>query len=472
MAELLADCGIELSHPGLEGLWAYHQLLRERNPDLNLTRIHNFANMVLKLYADSILPGKLVELPSPLLDIGTGPGMPGIPLKLAFPHLEIFLAESRGKRVEFLNDAVRHLNLEGVRVIGGGIDSGFQEPVAGVITRAVEIIGATLERIDGCLDAGGWAVFMKGPHCDEEVRDAQDRFSDAYRLVRDIHYRLGAGENERRLVVFERLTASRGKRKAEAMIRYKCREIESEQNDIFKALKKLLSGRGIRKAGEALVFGARQTREALRDFPERCLAWVSRGDETPPPDDSPVGLVWYRLAPALFRELDLFGTNAPLLLVKVGEPPVWNPSDVLPDGCSLLVPFQDPENVGAVVRSAVAFGVRRIILLAESANPFHPKAMRASGGAALRAEFFQGPSLSELPEGLPVVSLSAEGEPLDRFVFPPSFLLLPGLEGPGLPDAWRGTSVSIPMQCGIESLNAAVATSVALYVWSGKKTER
>ena len=98
MAALLERSGIKLSEHQLDQLWLYHKLLRRYNPELNLTRIHNFTNMVLKLYVDSILPGTLMDLPSPLLDLGTGPGMPGIPLKIAYPNLEILLAESRKNR--------------------------------------------------------------------------------------------------------------------------------------------------------------------------------------------------------------------------------------------------------------------------------------------------------------------------------------------------------------------------------------
>jgi len=130
-----------------------------------------------------------------------------------------------------------------------------------------------------------------------------------------------------------------------------------------------------------------------------------------------------------------------------------------------LVPFQDPENVGAVVRSAVAFDVDRIILLAESANPFHPKAVRASAGTVFSARLFQGPSLSELPHDLPVIALSSSGQPLAQARFPESFCLLTGMEGPGLPPRWQASAVAIPMAPGVESLNAAVATAIALYEW-------
>ncbi len=176
MAALMEQAGICLSAAQLNQLWLYHKLLRRYNPELNLTRIHNFANMVIKLYVDSLLPGRMVALPSPLLDLGTGPVMPGIPLKIAFPDTAIILAESRQNRADFLNIAVRELGLENISVIGRGITPKFQTPVSGVITRAVESIDKTLSRIAGCLAGDGLAIFMKGPGCDDEIALAARRF--------------------------------------------------------------------------------------------------------------------------------------------------------------------------------------------------------------------------------------------------------------------------------------------------------
>ena len=87
MHALLSRCGIDLSGVQLDQLWVYHQLLRRHDAELNLTRIRNFENMVIKLYADSMLPALKTRLPSPLMDLGSGPGMPGIPLKIFRPEL-------------------------------------------------------------------------------------------------------------------------------------------------------------------------------------------------------------------------------------------------------------------------------------------------------------------------------------------------------------------------------------------------
>jgi 16S rRNA (guanine(527)-N(7))-methyltransferase RsmG len=476
MRVFLERSGIRLSSLQLEQLWLYHQLLRQHNPTLNLTRIHNFVNMVLKLYVDSMLPAQMLELPSPLLDLGTGPGMPGIPLKILRPDISVWLAESRQNRVAFLETVCSQLQLQGVRVIGQGINPSFRESVAAVITRAVESMQETLSRVQGCLQRDGLVIFMKGPHCDAEMVQVRDGFTMQFELVEDRSYNIPQTGHDRRLVVYRRSDDPSGSDKGVDMRPHRLHLIESEQNETYKDLKKLVVTHGIKKQGRAFLAGEKLVRETLTEFPDQCEAWVSSSENLPPPADAPPGLIWYLLTPRLFEALDTMGTHSPLLVVRVASMPRWDPADGLVPGCNLLVPFQDPENVGAVIRSAVALGVSQVILLSESAHPYHPKALRASGGAVLRVPILQGPSLMELPEHLPIVALSPTGRDLAMVEFPDSFGLLPGLEGSGVPEKWRSRAVAIPLQGGVESLNAAAATAIAVYVWlqqtkrAGKET--
>jgi 16S rRNA (guanine(527)-N(7))-methyltransferase RsmG len=463
MGAILLDCGIQLDHRQLKCLWMYHGLLREYNPILNLTRIRNFKNMVLKLYVDSLLPADMLDLPSPLLDLGTGPGMPGIPLKIYQPKLEIILAESREKRADFLRRAIDHIKLTGIRVVAGRITPRFEEPVAAVVTRAVETIERTLERISGCLDTNGRVIFMKGPHCDAEIAAASSGLGNTYALVVDRQYTIPHILHQRRLLVYRRMDEPLFRRRARATAAYAVRTISSGQNPLFKHCRKLLTGRGIRKLGQALVAGVKPVSETLAHAPERCEAWLS--SDEPPPVGGPTHLKWFRLSPALFRELDIFGTHSALLLITLPEIRPWEPLEGFPPGCSVLIPFQNPENVGAAVRSAAAFGASQVILLAESAHPFHPKALRASGGSALRLQLRQGPALDQLPANLPIIALSPGGDDIRQATFPSSFGLLTGMEGRGLPDDWRRRAVGIPISPAVESLNAAAAVAVALYEW-------
>ena len=466
LGRLFAAGGIDLTTEQRDRLWTYHQMLRQANEAFNLTRIHNFSNMVLKLYVDSALPATLTELPSPLMDLGSGPGMPGVPLKIVRPNLDIRLAETRSVRNRFLQSVADALGINGLSVVGRGIGPDYETPVQGVITRAVERMAGTLERVSGCLAQGGRVIFMKGPDCDVELADACRRFAGVYDLVQDTAYRIPTTNHERRLVVFQRMDRPRAALRAAAARRHRVVDIESIDNRRFKNWKGLLTGRGIKKAGQAIFSGERIVSDTLAQRPEACRVWISAGEAQPPPASSPEAVVWARVAPALFQDLDVFGTRHPLLVMEMPEMPMWSPDEGFEPGCSLIIPFQDPENVGAAIRSAVAFGATAVMLLAESAHPFHPRSVRASSGAVLSARLFRGPSIVDLPPDLPILSLSGEGRPIEAITFPPTFGLLPGLEGPGLPENRRSAAISIPIASEVESLNAAAAVAIALYAWS------
>src|ERR1700733_2010924 len=148
---ILTRCGIALDGEQVNLLWRYHQMLRKANAALNLTRIHNFENMVLKHYVDSLLVLKFVDLPAPLIDMGSGPGLPGIPLKIACPDVPVILAEPRGARAEFLRDVCAQLGLKGVEVYAHKVGADYPGQVGGVITRAVGSIAETLDRVSSCL---------------------------------------------------------------------------------------------------------------------------------------------------------------------------------------------------------------------------------------------------------------------------------------------------------------------------------
>ncbi len=461
---LIASRGIDLTPAQHDQLWAYHRMLRGANAELNLTRIHNFENMVIKHYVDSLLVLKYVDLASPVMDMGSGPGLPGVPLAIARPELGMILAEPRGARAEFLAEVVKKLGLRDVEVYAGKIGPKFTRKVAAVITRAVAAIPETLDRVANCLDPGGRMIFMKGPDCAEEIKEAAVSHASTFRLVADRAYSIPGTTHDRRLVVYERLP---GEVESRPVFDGPVREVSSETNPTFKLCRDLLTGRGIRKNGQALLAGQRQVKEVLDRFTEQVDAWLTEPDGPPPPVAS---LMWMRVAKPLFKELDVSGTRSPLLLVRVPEIPEWSDESPWPVGCTLFVPFQDPENVGAVIRSAAAFSVARVVLLREAAHPFHPKSARAAGPALFQVPLLHGPSIRDLASRhVPIVALATEGPTLDDAPFPDRFGLVPGIEGPGLPESLRaGPTVRVPIAPGVESLNAATATAIALYAWRGR----
>jgi len=465
---ILRRCGFPLEPDQYDAFWAYHRMLREANAELNLTRIHQFENMVLKHYVDSLLPLVHGEIPSSLIDMGSGPGLPGIPLKIARPDIHMTLAEPRGARAEFLESVCERLGLRGVEVIARKVNAGFPIKAKGVITRAVASIPETLDLVAACLEPGGRMIFMKGPECDAEVAEANATRETIFRLVADTAYLIPGTTHHRRLVTYERLAGEAPQmvgRSRVATYSGPIRDVTSESNSTLKILRELLTGRGVRKHGQALIAGSRIVSEVLERHTDSALGWITSTDGPPPPEGS--GLEWARLSPSFFSEIDASGTKSPILLARVPIMPEWSDDAPWPVGCTLFVPFQDPENVGAAIRSAAAFGVARVVLLKESAHPFHPKAARAAGPAIFSVPMETGPALRDLAtKGAPTFALSAEGTTLADHAFPERFGLVAGLEGPGLPESLRaGVCLRIPIQPGVESLNAATSVAIALYEW-------
>jgi 16S rRNA (guanine527-N7)-methyltransferase len=208
MDDLLQMGGIYLQPQQLSLLWRFHNLLRKRNLDRDLTRITGFESMVIKHYVDCMVVAQRTKLPNYLLDIGTGPGFPAIPLKILQPETQWVLAEHRPKRVQFLKDVCRELKLEDMGIFAHKVTlENFTLPVNGVITRALEEIPKTLKRSSGFLSKGGLVFFMKGPAVDQELKEMKNQVKllEQYELTHDFSYELPKIRHQRRLVVYRKI---------------------------------------------------------------------------------------------------------------------------------------------------------------------------------------------------------------------------------------------------------------------------
>lgn len=210
MARLFRQHDFAVGDRELECFWKYYLLLREHNASLDLTRIMGIEATVLKHFVDSAVILRWFEPVGPVLDIGSGPGFPGVPLAVMRPGIRFILAESRGKRVGFLEEVVSTLKLSNVEIFPKSVreDSplGAEQgrPVGDVVTRALETMAPTLERVLPFLEPGRKVAFLKGPACDEEIAEALASFAGAYTLAADARYDLPGSDQPRRLVVFER----------------------------------------------------------------------------------------------------------------------------------------------------------------------------------------------------------------------------------------------------------------------------
>ncbi len=192
-------------HPKRQQLTRFYELLIANQNEQNFTRLLNIRDIAIKHFIDSLIVTKLVDLKFPLLDMGTGPGFPGIPLKIHFPKEPIFLAEGVQRRVEFLKHVRSEMKLENLPIIGRNVNVEMFYPVQGVITRAVEDARNTLGNVLNCVQTGGEVVLMKGPNCTPEIAPALDAWGEYFELAHDISYELPKTPHERRLLVFRKL---------------------------------------------------------------------------------------------------------------------------------------------------------------------------------------------------------------------------------------------------------------------------
>ena len=195
----------DFPHDQRKRLVEFYLLLMNHQLTDNVTRLVKFREIAIKHFIDSLIVTRFVKLEFPLLDIGTGPGFPGIPLKILYPKEKIVLAEGVRRRVDFLKAVRDEMKLENLDIIGRKIDDTFQLPMRGAITRAFAEIPGTLRAVSQSLVIGGKIFFMKGPNVDPEIKRAVREWEPFFKLVEDHDYELPNSPNQRRLVVFEKI---------------------------------------------------------------------------------------------------------------------------------------------------------------------------------------------------------------------------------------------------------------------------
>ncbi len=433
----------------------------ESDDRTDLTRLESARDIALKHYLDCALPLKYTALPSPLLDIGTGAGFPGLVLKILSPQTHVILGEVRPKRTRFLQAVIDDLGLTGVEVFAHRIGPQFPLEINGVVTRALESCRDTLYRVQPFLPKGGRVILLKGPRGDDEVAPAVRELAD-FVHEKTHSYRLANTANDRRLIIFRRERESiRGTLPARTGTPVRETEITSRANEVFKSLLALNEARAIRKQERYLVSGQKLVEEIMHSPALAAnLEAIIREAGHAPVQSSAKQLV---LAPALFRELDSLGTRSPLALMRLPQLPTWNAQSDK-SGVTVFLPFQDPSNIGAAIRSAAALGADRVVLLKEAASPFLPKAIRAAANAVFHTRLMLGPSLGELVRSVPgILRLDMAGTDIAEVPLDANVLLLPGVEGYGFTETGQTTPVTIPIAGEVESLNAQSALVIALY---------
>ncbi len=218
--KLIAYCdekNIEVTDDKLNQLASFYELLVEKNKVMNLTGITEWDDVVMRHFIDSISIAEILDLSKfdgRILDLGTGAGFPGIPLKIMFPNICITLFDSLNKRIKFLQEVIDGLGLEKIDAIHGraeefGRNSTYREQYDLVVSRAVANISTLSEYCLPFVKVGGSFISYKTDTIEDEIKESGKAISILGGKIQGIeHFSLFESDMDRALLEIKKIKST------------------------------------------------------------------------------------------------------------------------------------------------------------------------------------------------------------------------------------------------------------------------
>ena len=201
---------IEIDDYKAKQFFEYMNLVVEWNNNINLTSITEPNDVILKHFIDSLTIYKYVK-ESKVIDVGTGAGFPGIPIKIADKDVNITLLDSLNKRINFLNEVIGKLELDNITAIHGRVEEvarnkEYRECFDVAVSRAVAPLNVLLEYMIPLVKVGGKCICMKGSNRDEEIEASKNALKRLNAEIESIEsFELPGTDMKRNIIIVKKL---------------------------------------------------------------------------------------------------------------------------------------------------------------------------------------------------------------------------------------------------------------------------
>lgn len=209
---IFSSYGYNLSDKQVEQFELYYQFLVEENEKYNLTAITEQKEVVVKHFVDSVLPEKDIKKGATIIDVGTGAGFPGVPLKILRPDIKLTLLDSLQKRINFINQLLVKLGIDDVITTHSRAEDyvkNKREYFDVAMSRAVAQIPTLAEYLLPYVKVGGKVLMYKGNKLEEELKLGQKAvFLLGGKIEKIEHFNLKEVDSERFILVIDKIKAT------------------------------------------------------------------------------------------------------------------------------------------------------------------------------------------------------------------------------------------------------------------------